>query len=62
MWHPESYTIAATLLPRLLGFIYFFAFVPFLFQIRGLIGQNGILPISEYQTIRKSTPPASAIL
>ena len=48
MWHPESYTIAATLLPRLLGFIYFFAFVPFLFQIRGLIGQNGILPISEY--------------
>lgn len=48
MWNPESYTTAAALLPRLLGFIYFFAFGAFLFQIRGLIGKNGILPITDY--------------
>ncbi len=50
MWHPESYTVAAYWLPRLLGFIYFFAIGAFLFQIRGLIGQNGILPLSQYLT------------
>lgn len=48
MWNPESYTIAAALLPRLLGFIYFFAFGAFLFQIRGLIGEKGILPVIDY--------------
>jgi len=48
MYEPENYTIAAHLLPRLLGFIYFIAFFPFLFQIRGLIGQEGILPVSNY--------------
>lgn len=48
MWNPESYTIAASLLPRLLGFIYFFAIGAFLFQIRGLLGKNGILPIEDY--------------
>jgi hypothetical protein len=44
----ESYTTAAALLPRLLGFIYFFAIGAFLFQIRGLLGKNGILPITNY--------------
>ncbi len=48
MRNPELYTIAAALLPRLLGFIYFFAFGAFLFQIKGLLGKNGILPITEY--------------
>jgi lipase maturation factor 1 len=48
MWNPESYTIAAALLPRLLGFIYFFAIGAFLFQIRGLLGKNGILPVHTY--------------
>ena len=33
---------------RALGLIYFSAFYSLLFQIRGLIGQNGILPASEY--------------
>src|SRR5580700_11210226 len=33
---------------RALGLIYFSAFFPLLFQIRGLIGPNGILPASEY--------------
>lgn len=48
MWDPESYTIAAALMPRFLGLIYFFAIGAFLFQIRGLIGENGILPITNY--------------
>lgn len=48
MWNTESYTAAALLLPRLLGFIYFFAIGAFLFQIRGLLGENGILPAQDY--------------
>ena len=48
MFTPESYTIAAEWFPRFLGLIYFFAFGAFLFQIRGLIGENGILPLGEY--------------
>lgn len=48
MWNPDSYTIAAQLLPRLLGLIYFFAIGAFLLQIKGLLGKNGILPISDY--------------
>lgn len=48
MWDPASYTIAAAWLPRLLGFIYFFAIGAFLFQIIGLLGENGILPIKNY--------------
>src|SRR5580692_1514030 len=33
---------------RALGLIYFSAFFPLAFQIRGLIGPTGILPASEY--------------
>ena len=33
---------------RALGVIYFSAFFSLIFQIRGLIGSNGILPASEY--------------
>src|SRR5438309_11981784 len=33
---------------RALGLIYFSAFYSLLFQIRGLIGPNGILPATEY--------------
>jgi hypothetical protein len=33
---------------RALGLIYFSAFFPLVFQIRGLIGPNGILPASDY--------------
>jgi lipase maturation factor 1 len=41
----------------LLGFIYFFAFGAFLFQIKGLIGKNGILPINDYlHLIRRAYP------
>lgn len=48
MWDSESYTIAAQWLPRLLGCIYLCAIVPFHFQILGLIGKNGILPVQDY--------------
>src|ERR1700729_1257837 len=33
---------------RALGFIYFSAFFSLIFQIRGLIGPDGILPANEY--------------
>src|SRR5258706_12945214 len=33
---------------RALGLIYFSAFLSLVFQIHGLIGSNGILPVSEY--------------
>lgn len=48
MFTPESYTIAAALFPKLLGLIFFFAFGAFLFQIKGLIGAHGILPVDKF--------------
>ncbi len=45
---PEAYTIISSLFPRLLGMIYFFAFFPFIFQIKGLVGEKGILPAQQY--------------
>ncbi|MBS4167381.1 lipase maturation factor family protein [Parachlamydia sp. AcF125] len=56
MFYPESYTIACQLFYRLLGFIYFFAFGAFLFQIRGLIGIRGILPLKEHLNSLKNYP------
>lgn len=54
MYSPENYLIAKTLFIHGLGLIFFFAFFPFLFQIKGLIGQNGILPAKHYlQNIKK---------
>lgn len=57
MFSPENYTIAIALLPRLLGFIYFFAFGALLFQIKGLLGKNGILPISGHLSFVKRNYP-----
>lgn len=57
MFTPESYTIALSLFVRLLGFIYFFAFGAFLFQIKGLIGEHGILPITRHlEWLKKNYP------
>lgn len=57
MYSPESYTIALHLFTRLLGFIYFFAFGAFLFQMKGLLGKNGILPMEEHlKRIKKYIP------
>lgn len=44
----NNYLIAAALFPRLIGLIYFFVFGSFLFQMKGLFGQEGILPIESY--------------
>lgn len=46
MFSPESYTFALSLFFRGLGAVYFCAFGAFFFQILGLLGSNGILPIS----------------
>ena len=57
MFDPASYTFAAALFPRLLGFIYFCAFGAFLFQIKGLISSNGILPLADHLSwLRKQLP------
>lgn len=51
--------IARWLLLRALGLIYFSAFYSLLFQIRGLIGNDGILPATEYlEAIAHSYGPA----
>ncbi|CUI16714.1 hypothetical protein PNK_1097 [Candidatus Protochlamydia naegleriophila] len=62
MFNTESYTLIAALFPRLLGLIYFFAFVPFLFQIKGLIGNKGILPLSDYFGALKERYPYKCYL
>lgn len=51
--NPQSYSLAIELFLRLLGAIYVIAYVPFLFQIRGLIGEDGILPVSRYLSFFK---------
>lgn len=45
---PATYSIGINLFIRGLGCIYIIAYVPFLFQIRGLIGKDGILPLQNY--------------
>ncbi len=48
-----NHFIARWLFLRALGLIYFSAFFALLFQVRGLIGSQGILPAAEYlQTVR----------
>lgn len=47
MFDPEHYRIICSLFPRMLGAIYMIALSPFLFQVRGLIGERGILPVGE---------------
>ena len=51
----ESYAGATWIFLRLLGLIYFAAFVSLAVQIRGLIGSRGILPVAE---ARPPTPLA----
>jgi hypothetical protein len=51
MWDPHNYQLASWLTIKLLGAIYLFAWWPFVFQIKGLLGKNGILPIDKYLKI-----------
>jgi predicted DCC family thiol-disulfide oxidoreductase YuxK len=43
-----AFSLASWLFLRLLGVVYFFAFLSLATQILGLIGQNGILPAGEF--------------
>jgi lipase maturation factor len=45
---PPGYLVARWLFLRALGLIFFSAFYSLIFQIRGLIGPNGILPAHNY--------------
>lgn len=48
MLDTENYSLALALFLRLLGFIYFVVYLPFIFQIKGLLGSKGILPLAQY--------------
>lgn len=48
MLHPSQSSIVIHYLPQLIGLIYFFVFWPLLFQMKGLFGKRGILPMAEY--------------
>lgn len=54
MYDPDQYILASKLFIHLLGFVFFIAFFPFLFQIKGLIGKQGILPATNYLRFLKS--------
>src|SRR5258706_14789938 len=45
---PPTYVLTRWVFFRLLGLIYFFAFLSFWLQALGLIGSNGILPVSDF--------------
>lgn len=47
-FYPSSYSTAIGLFTRLLGVIYVFVYFPFLFQIKGLLGKDGIRPVSHF--------------
>ena len=49
-----SYVLASWLFLRLLGVIYFAAFVSLVTQIRGLVGSNGILPATDFLQSRRT--------
>ncbi len=50
---PSSYSLSIDLFLRFLGAIYIIAYVPFLFQIKGLIGKEGIRPVADFLNIAK---------
>jgi predicted DCC family thiol-disulfide oxidoreductase YuxK len=45
---PASYQLTRWLFLRLCGLVYFFAFLSLAFQMTGLYGSRGVLPIAEY--------------
>lgn len=53
-FNPHSYSIAIHLFIRLLGVIYIVAYIPFLFQIKGLLGSEGIRPVTHYLSFLKN--------
>lgn len=57
---PHSYILSRWLFLRLLGIVYFFAFLSFWIQLPGLIGSNGILPAESFLDVVKSNLGAKA--
>ena len=63
-WFGPEYGASDRLIPRwiflrALGIIYFSAFFSLIFQIRGLIGPDGILPAGEYlEAVARQFGPA----
>jgi predicted DCC family thiol-disulfide oxidoreductase YuxK len=57
---PAQYTIASSIFARLIALIYLIAFVSFGRQVRGLIGAQGIQPITEFfgEVVRQLGPNA----
>ncbi len=53
----ESYWLTRDLFIRALGFIYFFVFLPLIFQYKGLLGSNGLLPVAHYLEAAKNYFP-----
>jgi len=63
---PPTYFISSALFLRLLGVVYLVAFVSLWTQIDGLVGDHGILPVSDYldaveKHFSEQMPPASAV-
>ena len=57
---PSGHILSRWLFLRALGVIYFSAFYSLVFQIRGLLGPNGLLPAGSYlQEVAKVMPGAS---
>ena len=57
---PSGHALSRWLFLRALGLIYFSAFYSLVFQIRGLLGPNGLLPAGSYlQEVAKVMPGAS---
>ncbi len=52
---PTQYTIAQWLFLRGLGLVYSIAFTSFAVQVTGLIGEQGILPVSQYLSAVKES-------
>jgi len=60
---PSTYLFSRFLFLRGLGVLYFIAFISLAVQIQGLIGSNGILPVSDYlEMIEKRFGPERFLL
>lgn len=57
---PATFARSRRLFLRLLGFVYFIAFVSLAVQITGLVGEHGILPIGEFLGLVRARYASSA--
>jgi hypothetical protein len=52
-YHAETYAVAAWLFLRLMGLVYLAAFLSLSGQIKGLVGENGIIPLKDFLASRR---------